>query len=72
MPCLSWSMSICLCYDDSFPFWQLKELEEEWIKVSSAAPKQTRFLRSQQELKAKFEQQQGLGGDADGGKVFNL
>lgn len=46
---------------------QLKELEEEWIKVSSAAPKQTRFLRSQQELKAKFEQQQGLGGDADGG-----
>ncbi|NXC79184.1 CKAP5 protein, partial [Cercotrichas coryphoeus] len=46
---------------------QLKELEEEWIKVPSAAPKQTRFLRSQQELKAKFEQQQGLGGDADGG-----
>ncbi|NWY66529.1 CKAP5 protein, partial [Erithacus rubecula] len=46
---------------------QLKELEEEWIKVSSAAPKQTRFLRSQQELKAKFEQQQGLGGEADGG-----
>uniref|UniRef100_A0A8C5UMB1 Cytoskeleton associated protein 5 n=1 Tax=Malurus cyaneus samueli TaxID=2593467 RepID=A0A8C5UMB1_9PASS len=46
---------------------QLKELEEEWIKVSSAAPKQTRFLRSQQELKAKFEQQQGVGGDVDGG-----
>ncbi|KAM6131157.1 cytoskeleton-associated protein 5 isoform 2-T2 [Pterocles gutturalis] len=46
---------------------QLKELEEEWVKVSSAAPKQTRFLRSQQELKAKFEQQQAVGGDADGG-----
>ncbi|XP_009952689.1 PREDICTED: cytoskeleton-associated protein 5 isoform X2 [Leptosomus discolor] len=46
---------------------QLKELEEEWVKVSSAAPKQTRFLRSQQELKAKFEQQQAAGGDADGG-----
>ncbi|XP_010160040.1 PREDICTED: cytoskeleton-associated protein 5-like, partial [Eurypyga helias] len=45
---------------------QLKELEEEWVKVSSAAPKQTRFLRSQQELKAKFEQQQAVGGDADG------
>ncbi|KAJ7414700.1 Cytoskeleton-associated protein 5 [Willisornis vidua] len=45
---------------------QLKELEEEWIKVSSAAPRQTRFLRSQQELKAKFEQQQAVGGDADG------
>ncbi|KAM9381107.1 cytoskeleton-associated protein 5 isoform 2-T2 [Phaethornis superciliosus] len=46
---------------------QLKELEEEWVKVSSSAPKQTRFLRSQQELKAKFEQQQAVGGDADGG-----
>uniref|UniRef100_A0A8C2YCK9 Cytoskeleton associated protein 5 n=1 Tax=Coturnix japonica TaxID=93934 RepID=A0A8C2YCK9_COTJA len=46
---------------------QLKELEEEWVKVSSAAPKQTRFLRSQQELKAKFEQQQATGGDGDGG-----
>ncbi|XP_061853782.1 cytoskeleton-associated protein 5 isoform X2 [Colius striatus] len=45
---------------------QLKELEEEWVKVSSVAPKQTRFLRSQQELKAKFEQQQATG-DADGG-----
>uniref|UniRef100_A0A8B9CAI6 Cytoskeleton associated protein 5 n=2 Tax=Anser TaxID=8842 RepID=A0A8B9CAI6_9AVES len=46
---------------------QLKELEEEWVKVSAAAPKQTRFLRSQQELKAKFEQQQAVGGDGDGG-----
>ncbi|NXF89408.1 CKAP5 protein, partial [Eubucco bourcierii] len=46
---------------------QLKELEEEWVKVVSAAPKQTRFLRSQQELKAKFEQQQAAGGDVDGG-----
>uniref|UniRef100_A0A7M4F8P3 Cytoskeleton associated protein 5 n=1 Tax=Crocodylus porosus TaxID=8502 RepID=A0A7M4F8P3_CROPO len=46
---------------------QLKELEEEWVKVQPAAPKQTRFLRSQQELKAKFEQQQAAGGDADGG-----
>ncbi|XP_006026969.1 cytoskeleton-associated protein 5 isoform X3 [Alligator sinensis] len=46
---------------------QLKELEEEWVKVQPAAPKQTRFLRSQQDLKAKFEQQQAAGGDADGG-----
>uniref|UniRef100_A0A8C3HQP7 Cytoskeleton associated protein 5 n=1 Tax=Chrysemys picta bellii TaxID=8478 RepID=A0A8C3HQP7_CHRPI len=46
---------------------QLKELEEEWVKLPPAAPKQTRFLRSQQELKAKFEQQQAAGGDADGG-----
>uniref|UniRef100_A0A7M4F8T7 Cytoskeleton associated protein 5 n=1 Tax=Crocodylus porosus TaxID=8502 RepID=A0A7M4F8T7_CROPO len=47
---------------------QLKELEEEWVKVQPAAPKQTRFLRSQQELKAKFEQQQAAGGD-DGDEV---
>uniref|UniRef100_A0A673H3P0 Cytoskeleton-associated protein 5-like n=1 Tax=Sinocyclocheilus rhinocerous TaxID=307959 RepID=A0A673H3P0_9TELE len=46
---------------------QLKELEEEWVKLPNAAPKQTRFLRSQQDLKAKFEQQQAAGGDeADG------
>uniref|UniRef100_A0A7M4F8U9 Cytoskeleton associated protein 5 n=1 Tax=Crocodylus porosus TaxID=8502 RepID=A0A7M4F8U9_CROPO len=44
---------------------QLKELEEEWVKVQPAAPKQTRFLRSQQELKAKFEQQQAAGDDGD-------
>uniref|UniRef100_A0A8C1GSJ3 Cytoskeleton associated protein 5 n=1 Tax=Cyprinus carpio TaxID=7962 RepID=A0A8C1GSJ3_CYPCA len=42
---------------------QLKELEEEWVKLPPAAPKQTRFLRSQQDLKAKFEQQQAAGGD---------
>uniref|UniRef100_A0A672RB14 Cytoskeleton-associated protein 5-like n=1 Tax=Sinocyclocheilus grahami TaxID=75366 RepID=A0A672RB14_SINGR len=46
---------------------QLKELEEEWVKLPTAAPKQTRFLRSQQDLKTKFEQQQADGGDeADG------
>lgn len=44
---------------------QLKELEEEWLKTPQSAPKQTRFLRSQQDLKAKFEQQQASG-DADG------
>ncbi|XP_051545492.1 cytoskeleton-associated protein 5-like isoform X2 [Myxocyprinus asiaticus] len=42
---------------------QLKELEEEWVKLPTAAPKQTRFLRSQQDLKTKFEQQQAAGGD---------
>uniref|UniRef100_A0A8C7SFT3 Cytoskeleton associated protein 5 n=1 Tax=Oncorhynchus mykiss TaxID=8022 RepID=A0A8C7SFT3_ONCMY len=44
---------------------QLKELEEEWVKLPTAAPKQSRFLRSQQALKAKFEQQQAAGGDED-------
>uniref|UniRef100_A0A3B4ZCJ9 Cytoskeleton associated protein 5 n=1 Tax=Stegastes partitus TaxID=144197 RepID=A0A3B4ZCJ9_9TELE len=47
---------------------QLKELEEEWVKLPSSPPKQSRFLRSQQDLKAKFEQQQAQGGDqSDGG-----
>ncbi|XP_077424223.1 cytoskeleton-associated protein 5 isoform X2 [Vanacampus margaritifer] len=39
----------------------LKELEEEWVKLPSSPPKQSRFLRSQQDLKAKFQQQQAQG-----------
>ncbi|XP_077599193.1 cytoskeleton-associated protein 5 isoform X1 [Stigmatopora nigra] len=35
----------------------LKELDEEWVKLPSSPPKQSRFLRSQQDLKAKFQQQ---------------
>lgn len=46
---------------------QLKELEEEWVKLPTGVPKPTRFLRSQQELEAKLEQQQSAGGDAEGG-----
>uniref|UniRef100_A0A3P8QCL6 TOG domain-containing protein n=1 Tax=Astatotilapia calliptera TaxID=8154 RepID=A0A3P8QCL6_ASTCA len=42
---------------------QLKELEEEWVKLPSSPPKQTRFLRSQQDLKAKFQEQQAQGGE---------
>lgn len=51
-------------------FSQLKELEEEWVKLPTAAPKQTRFLRSQQDLKAKFEQQQAAGDEADGENIL--
>lgn len=47
---------------------QLKELEEEWVKLPTGPPKQTRFLRSQQDLKAKFEQQQAQGGDQSDGE----
>lgn len=37
------------------------------MKLPTSPPKQTRFLRSQQDLKAKFEKQQAAGGDeADG------
>ncbi|XP_072518967.1 cytoskeleton-associated protein 5 isoform X2 [Salminus brasiliensis] len=46
---------------------QLKELEEEWVKLPTGVPKQSRFLRSQQDLKAKFEQQQATGGDEGDG-----
>lgn len=46
---------------------QLKELEEEWVKLPTGAPRPSRFLRSQQELEAKLEQQQSAGGDAEGG-----
>ncbi|XP_006896776.1 PREDICTED: cytoskeleton-associated protein 5 isoform X2 [Elephantulus edwardii] len=46
---------------------QLKELEEEWVKLPTGAPKPTRFLRSQQELEAKLEQQQSADEDAEGG-----
>lgn len=49
---------------------QLKELEEEWVKLPSSPPKQTRFLRSQQDLKAKFEQQRAQGGEHSDG-MFN-
>ncbi|XP_017297361.1 cytoskeleton-associated protein 5 isoform X2 [Kryptolebias marmoratus] len=47
---------------------QLKELEEEWTKLPSSPPKQSRFLRSQQDLKAKFEQQQAQGGEQSDGE----
>ncbi|KAM9854380.1 cytoskeleton-associated protein 5 [Aulostomus maculatus] len=45
----------------------LKELEEEWVKLPPSPPKQSRFLRSQQDLKAKFEQQQAQGGEHSDG-----
>ena len=48
-------------------YLQLKELEEEWVKLPTSAPRPSRFLRSQQELEAKLEQQ-SAGGDAEGGK----
>ncbi|XP_078405682.1 cytoskeleton-associated protein 5 [Cetorhinus maximus] len=44
---------------------QLKELEEEWVKLPTTAPRQTRFLRSQQDLKSKFEQHQAAGDEED-------
>uniref|UniRef100_A0A668AMQ3 Cytoskeleton associated protein 5 n=1 Tax=Myripristis murdjan TaxID=586833 RepID=A0A668AMQ3_9TELE len=51
---------------------QLKELEEEWVKLPSSPPKQSRFLRSQQDLKAKFEQQQAQGDQSDAVDPYEL
>ncbi|XP_034021391.1 cytoskeleton-associated protein 5-A-like isoform X2 [Thalassophryne amazonica] len=42
------------------------QLEEEWVKLPPSPPKQTRFLRSQQDLKAKFEQQAQGGDNSEG------
>lgn len=36
------------------------------MKLPASPPKQTRFLRSQQDMKAKFEQQQAQGEQSDG------
>ncbi|XP_054632925.1 cytoskeleton-associated protein 5 isoform X1 [Dunckerocampus dactyliophorus] len=44
----------------------LKELEEEWVKIPPTPPKQSRFLRSQHDLRAKFQQQQAQGEQSDG------
>jgi len=46
---------------------QLKELEEEWEKLGpGASGKQTRFMRSQQDLREKHEAQTSGSGDAGG------
>ena len=46
--------------------FQLKELEEEFAKLPGKAPKQQRFLKSQQDLKAKAAAQDEEGGEEDG------
>ena len=45
----------------------MSELEVEFEKLPSSKPTQTRFLRSQQDLKAKHEaKESGGGGEAEG------
>lgn len=41
------------------------------MKLPQTPPKQTRFLRSQQDLKAKFEQQQAQGEQSEGSFGFD-
>ena len=64
---LVWSMHWCTLYSCVCVCVcvQLKELEEEWAKVPQGAPRQNRFLRSQQELRER--QQIEAAGDQDDG-----
>ncbi|XP_070564717.1 cytoskeleton-associated protein 5-like isoform X2 [Ptychodera flava] len=43
----------------------MKELEDEFEKVPSKAPKPTRFLKSQQDLKAKMEAEDAVDGEEE-------
>ena len=49
---------------------QVAELEAEFEKIGNEKPQQARFLRSQQDLKAKMEEKAAAGGVEDGGTVF--
>lgn len=43
----------------------MTELESEFEKLPAGKAQQTRFLRSQQDLKAKMEEQAAAGADVD-------
>ena len=47
--------------------FQVQEFEEEFEKITGGKPTQTRFMRSQQDLKVKMEEQaaSAAGGDGD-------
>lgn len=55
---------------------QLKELEEEWGKVAPGAPRQTRYLRSQQHHQQQQKQAESPADDGDdvqsNGTPFNM
>ena len=48
----------------------MTELETEFEKLGNEKPQQTRFLRSQQDLKAKMEAKMAEGADGDEGKTL--
>lgn len=47
-------------------------MEAEFEKLGNEKPMQTRFLRSQQDLKAKMEAKMAAGPDAEEGYLFFL
>ena len=49
----------------------MTELETEFEKLGNEKPQQSRFLRSQQDLKAKMEAKMAEGDGGDEGKLFN-
>lgn len=53
--------------------FQVQEFEEEFEKITGGKPTQTRFMRSQQDLKVKMEEQAaaaaGDGGDDEGKQI---
>lgn len=49
----------------------MTELEAEFEKLGNEKPHQTRFLRSQQDLKAKMEARMTEGTDANEGIAFS-
>lgn len=56
-------------------FSKLSELETEFEKLPAQKPQQTRFLRSQQDLKTKMEEQAAAGNEdaaASAGKSITL
>lgn len=48
---------------------QITELESEFEKLPPSKPVQTRFLKSQQDLKAKLMEQQAMAGDQQDGQT---
>ncbi|XP_076471814.1 cytoskeleton-associated protein 5-like isoform X2 [Babylonia areolata] len=46
---------------------QVQEFEEEFEKITGGKPTQSRFMRSQQDLKAKIEEQAAAAAGGDGG-----
>lgn len=53
---------------------QVQELEAEFERLPNEKPVQTRFMKSQQDLKAKIEEQQAAAasGGASGGELSPL
>jgi len=55
---------------------QLKELEEEWGKVAPGAPRQSRYIRSQQQHQQQQRQADSPADEADhdqsNGTLFNM